>query len=50
MFAAGDLSRSSSKTTSLSLRISSIEGFPVAEGVDSELEEGSGSLFVGSAV
>lgn len=50
MFAAGDLSRSSSKTTSLSLPISGIQGFPVAEGVDSELEEGPGSLFIASAV
>ena len=48
--AAGDLSRSSRETTSLSLRISGIEGFAVVEGADSEPEEGSGSLFPASAI
>ena len=48
--AAGNISRSSRETTSLSLRISGIEEFAVVEGVDSEPEEGSLSLLRGSAV
>ena len=45
-----ETSRSSRETTSLSLRISAIEGFAVVEGADTEPEEGSGSLFPTSAI